>query len=70
MTYCVFQKFILLIGQNNSLFLRTMLGTFAVLRKVTFGFIISVRLSVRPTALGCSVPTSRKLVKFCIDYFP
>jgi len=38
----------LLISQHNSLLLRALLSTFALLRKVTFGFIISVRLPVRP----------------------
>jgi len=47
----------------------SILGGFAELRKVTIGFVMSDRSSVRPSAWNISAPTGPIVIKFDIRMF-
>ena len=57
--------------QSNKLLPVTVqfLGPFAILRKPTINFVMSVCLSVRPSAWNNSVPSGRNSWNFVFEYF-
>ena len=46
------------------IYVDTVLGAFAKLRRATVSFVMSVRMSVRPSVWNTSPPTERILAKF------